>query len=359
MPLSHGADAARLHDIGADLGTSAERLATLGTTGDSLVATTREAWAGPDMEQFVADWEASRHQLRSCTERLTAFARELLVQAREQEQGSSGAGGGVGGDLPAGTKGGSPLSAAASLPTDVKTAEDRGSTDRGPGEGGRPTGPRPPGAPPPLERGPDGIVLPRGLSADDPIVEELASTPTGRETLTWLADNDIRVWYDDDLEGAYYQPALDSITLGKDQYRDGQTLVHEANHARWDLDDKAADVDDVSRNTYIQSEYDEETAGTVEAIQHAKERRADLGYAQYTESERRYDEGYDRGYNGALERGRSPQLAHQAGESAGREAVRDRFSSGDSRSSDGGQTYGERAGETWDAENDWNPFNGI
>ena len=125
------------------------------------------------------------------------------------------------------------------------------------------------------------------------------------------------------------------------------------------LDDKAADVDDVSRNTYIQSEYDEETAGTVEAIQHAKERRADLGYAQYTESERRYDEGYDRGYNEALERGRSPQLAHQAGESAGREAVRERFSSGDSRSSDGGQTYGERAGETWDAENDWNPFNGI
>ncbi|MCW4601905.1 hypothetical protein ON003_10045 [Janibacter hoylei] len=108
MPLSHGADAARLHDIGADLGTSAERLATLGTTGDSLVATTREAWAGPDMEQFVADWEASRQQLRSCTERLTAFARELLVQAREQEQGSSGAGGGAGGDLPAGTKGGSP-----------------------------------------------------------------------------------------------------------------------------------------------------------------------------------------------------------------------------------------------------------
>ena len=49
----------------------------------------------------------------------------------------------------------------------------------------------------------------------------------------------------------------------------------------------------------------------------------------------------------------------QAGESAGREAVRERFSSGDSRSSDGGQTYGERAGETWDAENDWNPFNGI
>ena len=53
------------------------------------------------------------------------------------------------------------------------------------------------------------------------------------------------------------------------------------------------------------------------------------------------------------------ELAHQAGESAGREAVRERFSSGDSRSSDGGQTYGERAGETWDAENDWNPFNGI
>ena len=87
MPLSHGADAARLHDIGADLGTSAERLATLGTTGDSLVATTREAWAGPDMEQFVADWEASRQQLRSCTERLTAFARATAALRRQDRRG--------------------------------------------------------------------------------------------------------------------------------------------------------------------------------------------------------------------------------------------------------------------------------
>lgn len=349
MTLTHGADVDRLRTVSTQLSTSACGLAAVDQTGASLAATTRDAWAGEDMTTFMSSWQTSRQQLLACADRLSLFAQQALEQAEEQDTASGDSSADRGSTTDQG-------SAALAPPGSKAAAEDR----RVPRKSRH-------SFPLPYsyfnnhdDPGPGNVEFPDGVDPDDKEIKEMLATPDGRAALDWLARNDVSVSYKDDHEGAFYRPFTNSIVLGEGQYRDGRSLIHEANHARWDAESRAANPDRTTRSEYINSEFDEETDCQTQTVYYAKQQREAGDFAQYTRGEAAYDTGYSRAYNEALEAGRPEHLARLAGDTGGRNEIRDLYTAGEYKSSgSGGKSYGEKAGEWWDSENDWNPLNGV
>lgn len=89
MPVSHGADTARLRHISQALGQQAELLADIAPRGSGMLTLLMDAWSGPDMEQFGSGWQQVETATGSAAERLRACARLALQQAEEQD-GASG-----------------------------------------------------------------------------------------------------------------------------------------------------------------------------------------------------------------------------------------------------------------------------
>lgn len=347
MTLTHGADVDVLRSVAGQLDDSSRRITSVESTGAALSSTLQGSWAGDDLERFVAGWDSSRQQLHGCAERLTRFARLLGEQADQQDDGSNG-----GGSAPAGAGPGS------RAPEGVD-ADNNDSRDR-PRKHFFDT-PKPPEYYENHEDpGPGNVEMPEGADPDDPAIQEMLKTANGRAALDWMARNDITITYDDKYDGAYYTASNNSMTLGKGGYRDASTIIHEANHARWDAEDRQVDVEETTREEYINGKYDEETDCVTNEVYYAKQAREAGVDAEYSVGEQKYDEGYARAYNSALEDGKTPAQAHQAGDAAGRKEIRHLFSSGYFKASgSGGKTYGELKGDYWDKQNDWNPFNGI
>lgn len=195
--------------------------------------------------------------------------------------------------------------------------------------------------------------LPDGLPADHEFVEILNSTEKGREILQWLADNDVEVIFDSSATGAYYDPALNAIVLGKG-YENVTTLVHEYNHAFYARTGKTVNTHQqatsLTRADYVNGMLDEETASVVLEITTARE-FTDAGHRVTHGQSSRYWDAHDDARQSALDQGKSQAEADAAGREAGRLAIRQMFVDGTYRTSNTGQTYEEYYGSYWDRVN--------
>lgn len=350
--VTHGADVERLREVSTQLRQCAHDIVRVEQAGVAQLATLRSSWRGDDLDRFATTWDASRGQLLRAGDHLSRLAEFLLQQAGEQLDASSGQGLRPG--APAVPEGPGDGESAAPDGADPDNNDER---DPGLFKGRRES---PEFYDNHEDPGPGNVALPKGANPDDPAIRDMLSTPNGRAALDWMARNGIEIKYDDNYDGAKYSPDSNTMTLGKDGYRDAQTIIHEANHARWDAEDRQADVDNTTRDEYINSKYDEETDCVTNEVYYAKQARANGVQVDYTVGEQKYDQSYSTAYSAAIGAGKSPQEAHEAGDAAGRSAIRELFSSGYYKASgSGGKTYGQLKGEYWDAQNDWNPFNGI
>ena len=185
---------------------------------------------------------------------------------------------------------------------------------------------------------PADVDIPEGLDRDSDLVKMLLSTERGRQTLQWLADNDIPVVIDPNTTGAYWNGT--EMVLGQG-YDDAAVVVHEANHAQATVNQTSADANTQSRDDYVTTALNEEIDGTVKQIQVAQEFR-DQGY---TIGQQPAEAAYNQAYQQAIQNGQTVAQAEQAG----RNAVRDEFYNGGIVTSTNGQSYPDYYGDYWDS----------
>lgn len=104
MTLTHGNDAEVLDGIGDALRAQADRVEGIAGSGASGMAVLVDAWAGPDLEVFDANWRGAQQQLDAAAQLLRAVGERAKEQAQQQRDGS---GEGGGGSAPFGPRGGS------------------------------------------------------------------------------------------------------------------------------------------------------------------------------------------------------------------------------------------------------------
>lgn len=320
--LSHGADPARLESIAERLAHLAEATATVGVTGSTLLTVLDGNWSGGDLGGFAQGWSDSARQLESTATLLTTAARSLREQAEQQRSASDGQGGGGAGAgwLARGTTG-SPLAGGRSPgiahemgagPTDEPAhdempddndARDDDLDDRPPAFFDDRSDP-----------GKDDVTLPKGADPDHPAIKELMKTEQGRETLDWMARNDITIVYDEDKKGASYSPSGNVMTIGPD-HEGATTIIHEASHARWDAEDIRPEVTEVNRDEYIDRQLDNEVEAQMQEIEFMKERREQNWFA-YRFHEYPCWTAYNDAYDAAVDGGMSPAQADDAGRAA-------------------------------------------
>ena len=212
----------------------------------------------------------------------------------------------------------------------VSAAVGIGSCADGPGDGDGDDG----------ETDPDDVDIPEGLDRDSDLVQMLLSTERGRQTLQWLADNDIPIVIDAGETGAYWNGT--EIVLGEN-FDNAAVVVHEANHAQATVNGESANANEQSRDDYVTTAVNEEVDGTVEQIQAAQEFR-DQGY---TIGEQPAEAAYNQAYQQAIQNGQTVAQAERAGWNA----VRDEFYNGGIVTSTNGQSYPEYYGDYWDSVN--------
>lgn len=91
MSLSHGAETARLRQIGQALTQQAEALGDVAPHGAGLLDLLMDSWAGPDVEAFASEWQHVGSVTGAAADRLKFFARQATSQADEQDDASGGA----------------------------------------------------------------------------------------------------------------------------------------------------------------------------------------------------------------------------------------------------------------------------
>jgi hypothetical protein len=184
------------------------------------------------------------------------------------------------------------------------------------------------------------VDIPEGLDPESELVQMLLSTERGRQTLQWLADNDIPIVIDPNTTGAYWDGT--QIVLGEN-FDNAAVVVHEANHARYDAEGRSPDATQMDRDAYVAASVDEEVDGTVQQILAAKEFRE----AGYEIDQQPAEAAYDAAYAEAIQNGQTIGEA----ERAAREAVSDEFYNGGIVTSTNGQSYPDYYGDYWDSVN--------
>lgn len=339
MSVTHGNDPDRLREVAQRLQGSSDSLGSCADRAQLMRRVLADNWSGQDVEYMLTSVQGAEGQMVSATDRLRAFAQQLLEQAEEQRGASI---------APAGRTGPPPDDALA----DNNDARDNRwwwdrkdeadyETDGDPGQD---------------------IEMPEGLDPDSQLARDLMATPQGRETLEWLRKNDIEIRYDSSSTGAYYSPGDNSITFGVEDtsvpddelvYNDSpDTLIHEANHAQWDAEDQGVDIGHDDREEYVTSQVDEEIEGQSERWAWNEEARAEGIDVPIGADEQAYRDAVAE----ALADGMTPEEA----ETAGREEVRLMFmgehpTTNYSQSTDG-QNYYDRHRDDWEGRHDWWPL---
>ncbi|WP_258726597.1 hypothetical protein [Cellulomonas sp. NS3] len=192
----------------------------------------------------------------------------------------------------------------------------------------------------------DGVTIPEGLIPSSETVQTLLATERGRQTLQWLADHGIPVVFDSVAGGAWWDGT--SVTLGTgydDPVQAALTILHEANHARYDREGRSVgdDIGDLPRDEYVGGMLDEETDGVVQEVLGARELRDTGTEVPVSAAESRYGAAYD----AAIAAGRSRAQA----EDAGFAAVREMFTDGTFVTSTTGESYEDYYGDSWEDNN--------
>ena len=181
--------------------------------------------------------------------------------------------------------------------------------------------------------------LPYGLVPDSDLVRTMQLTERGRQTLQWLADNNVQVYIDDDAGGAFWNGRY--ITMGHGP-GEALTLIHEANHARYSMEGRDADAGKLSRQDYIDAGIAEEVDGVIQEIEAVQEFRA----AGYNGPPPTGEAEYNNAYQNAKASGSNDATARQAG----RDAIRQAFENGAFVGVGSGKTYSDSLGASWDSQ---------
>ncbi|WP_143118377.1 MULTISPECIES: ImmA/IrrE family metallo-endopeptidase [Actinomadura] len=186
----------------------------------------------------------------------------------------------------------------------------------------------------------------------------LNETQLGRDALKWVKDHGVRVVYRAG-GGSYYDGDANVFYVDTNQTPEerANTFVHEVNHAEHRDD---PDIDDLSREDFIDKSIDEETEGTVEAIQNNQQlQRNRGGNSPDTLLQQEYEDAYNdavRRENAARAKAQRPPLdaagEKAVGEKAGRERVKQAFVNGEVVSSVDGNKYADNYGKAWDDAHD-------
>lgn len=96
MTLTHGADAVRLRQIGAQLSQQGRATAKAASEGTSQLGILRTAWQGPDLEAFDKEWMLAHGSIESAAECLLGMGERMTEEADEQDRASEG----IGAELP-------------------------------------------------------------------------------------------------------------------------------------------------------------------------------------------------------------------------------------------------------------------
>lgn len=132
MPVSHGADTARLRQISQSLSQQAELLGGIPSRGAGMLTLLADAWSGPDVEAFGSNWQHVESAAGEAADRLRTFARQALEQADQQDDGS---GQGSTGAQPVGAGGPPPKTPPTAPPVSAEMSGDRDRQE--PGDRGR------------------------------------------------------------------------------------------------------------------------------------------------------------------------------------------------------------------------------
>lgn len=214
--------------------------------------------------------------------------------------------------------------------TSISACAGAGGED-GPGEDG-------PGGPGDIPA--DQVDIPDGLDADSEIVQAMLSTPRGRATLQWMADNNIPVVVDPGATGAYWDGT--QIVLGGDS-DDAAVLVHEANHARYSVEGRNVAPEGADKQDYVDAAIGEEVDGTVQQILAARE----FGNAGHPVGGQAGQAQFWAAYDSTIAAGGSIAAAEQAGY----DAVLAEFTSGRIVTSTTGESYVDYYGDYWEDVN--------
>jgi hypothetical protein len=186
----------------------------------------------------------------------------------------------------------------------------------------------------------------------------LNETQLGRDALQWVKDHGVRVVYRAG-GGSYYDGDANVFYVDTNQTPEerANTFVHEVNHAEHRDD---PDIDDLSREDFIDQSINEETEGTVEAIQNNQQLQKTRGGNQ---PDTLLQQEYEDAYNDAIKRENAARAKAQrppldaagekaVGEKAGRERVKQAFVNGEVVSSVDGNKYADNYGKAWDDAHD-------
>lgn len=339
-PVSEGADVARLEEIVARVTDLSHRTTDLAATGSAMLTVLADAWMGPDVEHFSREWSVASGHLDRSAGLLQQMGAELSRQVREQDATSQAKGAPLAGGRGGGT------------PTMPEPDDDNPGADLadlveqfpliGPGLAGlvedyynAPAATEIPEEHQPDDPGVGNVTLPEGADPKDPAIQEMLRSPRGRETLNWLAENGIAI-EPNEGSGSEYNFETNTIELG---YGDGaDSLVHEAEHARQDIEGERVEVTPTNEAEYVEGQIQGEVQAVTEEIYLAKEQRA----AGQTVEVDGFEYAYDTAYEDALESGSTVEEA----DAAGRDAVHEMFVEGEdgtieAETSNSGQTYPE------------------
>ncbi|MGO1167051.1 MAG: hypothetical protein ACTMHL_10585 [Janibacter sp.] len=329
--VSHGADTERLDEISSQLRQEAHRLEDVGTQGSAMLLVLHEGWSGPDVETFDAGWSTARSQVEQASQRLQAAVADLQRQAADQRSASEG-----GGATSVGAPRQSPGSEEPVSPDTNDARDDDNLLERiGRAISGFYNNKTDPGSA-------DDVQMPTGADRDSPMIQEMLRTAKGRATLDWMARNDIAIIEDPNQKGAIYDPERNAMVMGPG-YDDSSTVVHEANHAQWDAEDRPVAATEASKEDYLDDRLRDESEAVAAEVQYAKEQRAIGEGSPPDEAETNYDAARD----AAIQSGKSEEEAHEAGV----DAIQDLFESGYYTTSNTGETYPEYYGNHWDSVN--------
>ncbi|MBI5365665.1 MAG: hypothetical protein HZA54_01405 [Planctomycetes bacterium] len=180
----------------------------------------------------------------------------------------------------------------------------------------------------------------------------LNSFPDGRTILAYLDAHGVSV-VSASGDGSYYSSGSSSVTLNTDGSAEdiALTLIHEANHARYDKEGVGANIATDTRADYVNKMIEEETVGTVASIElkNALLARGRPVTATFP-GEGDYNAAYARAVADlrAANPGATPAQLETAGRAAGRAAVRRDFDDGTFTTSNTGATYPTYYGSAWD-----------
>ena len=247
--------------------------------------------------------------------------------------------------------------------------EDCAATTAGDGPAGptlipTPPPPTPNGPPPTTLPSPSALPPPKAPPTPPPPREQveteraLNETQLGRDALKWVRDHNVRVVYRRG-GGSYYSDGDNTFYLDTNQPPEeiANVFVHEVNHAEHRND---PNVKKLSRQEFIDRSIDEETEGTVEAIQNNQQLQRNRGRGvPDTLLQTAYEDAYRNAVD-AENKARakmslpplSPEGEREIGEKAGRQRVKDAFKNGEVVSSVDGNTYSDNYGEAWDDAHD-------